>query len=151
MNVFLIVFVGHVAFRMRSLMISYQPYHVLVVLDLIIFHNRHMLPMEQYVMCVEGKFMEKFIIVNFVSLMHILSVQRSKIKWKCSSMITLFIFSFKIITMTSLKLYAIFVKNQCKKVIGCIGVNNVILKCMHFVPSFQGKSKLFAIISMSLP
>jgi hypothetical protein len=151
MNVFLIVLVGRVAFRMRFLMILYQPYHALVVLHLIIFHNCHMLLVKQHVICVEGKFMEKFIIANFASLLHILSVQRSEIRWKCSSMITLFIFSFKIITMTSLKLYVIFVKNQCKKVTGCTGVNNAILMCMHFVPSFQGNSKILNIINMSSP
>jgi hypothetical protein len=151
MNVFLIVLIGRVAFRMRFLMILYQPYHALVVLHLIIFHNCHMLLVKQHVICVEGKFMEKFIIANFASLLHILSVQRSEIRWKCSSMITLFIFSFKIITMTSLKLYVIFVKNQCKKVTGCTGVNNAILMCMHFAPGFQGNSKMETFMSTSSP
>jgi hypothetical protein len=151
MNVFLIVLVGRVAFRMRFLMILYQPYHVLVVLHLIIFHNCHMLPVQQHVICVKGKFMEKFIIAKFASLMHILSVQRSKTRWKCSSMNTLFIFSFKIITMTCLKLCVIFVKNQCKKVTGRIGVKNVILMCMHFAPSFQGNSNIKIFMNTSSP
>jgi hypothetical protein len=74
MNVFLIVLIGRVAFRMRFLMILYQPYHALVVLHLNIFHNRHMLAIQHIVICVTGKFVEKFIIAKFASLMHILSV-----------------------------------------------------------------------------
>jgi hypothetical protein len=143
-----VVLGGHVVIRVRLFMILYQLYHALAVLHLNSYHNHHILPMEQHVICVEWKLMEEFFIAKLANLMHIHIVQSSKIKWRYSFMIIHFIFLFEIITKTNPILYVVFVRNWCKKVNGFTSVNNVILMCMHFAPSFQGKSKEDFIIAM---
>ena len=133
---------GHFGIRIKATeLILWQSYRAFMdaLSKSCINHHPAIMKAHVFVTYVKRILMENFIIVILASLMHILIVQRSRIRQRFSFTNTLFIFLSKTFISTIRKPYAIFVKNQCKKANGCIGVNNVILMSMHFVPSFQDK------------
>ena len=132
-------------------MIMYQSSHVFVVVHFNTYLCYHPPILSVFATYVVEKLMAKCIIVKLANLMHIPIVWRSKIMWMYFFMIILFIFLFKTITWTSPMLYVVFVRNQCNIANGCIGVNNVILMCMHFALSFQRKFTISLYIKMLSP
>lgn len=132
-------------------MMWWQSLHVFVVVNFNFYFNNHPTTLDVFATYVERTWIYSLIIVIFTNLIHTQNVQVLKIGWMYFSTIISFIFSSKIITMIILILYAVFVRNEYKVVNGCIDVNNAILMCIHYAPSFLQQGFIMQPIVIILP